>query len=202
MTDPQVEEIYAFARDSFRGGQRDFQIQAYPFRMTPANLARYRNDPNMKFWRMLKEGYDHFEMTGQPPKVDVCAKRYVFNSVTVDGVSFNPTGECPQMSVPDPIRLAVQDKMQKDEAKTQIIVAKLEAEEARKARRAPRQEIADADIVVAGATPAEPTDGGATSPLPQAKPGGGTALTTAYVPATSDAPGPGGFLKRLIGKVF
>ncbi len=201
MTDEQIQEIYSLARLAFQGGQRAFQVQAYPFRMTPANLARNRNDPNMEFWRMLKEGYDHFEVTGQPPKVDVCAKRYVFNSVAVDGVSFNPTGECPQMSVPEPIRLAVQDKMDKDEAKTQIIVARLEAEEARKARRAPRQEIADTDIVVAGATPVEPADGGGTSPLPQAKPGG-TALTTAYVPATSDAPGPGGFLKRLIGKVF
>ncbi len=49
MTDEQVEEIYAFARDAFRGGQREFQIQAFPFRMTPENMARYRNDPNYPF---------------------------------------------------------------------------------------------------------------------------------------------------------
>ena len=30
---------------------------------------------------MLKEGYDHFEITKVPPKVDVCEKRYVFNQV-------------------------------------------------------------------------------------------------------------------------
>ena len=32
-----------------------FQVQAYPFRMTPANFAE-RNNPNVPFWRMLKEG--------------------------------------------------------------------------------------------------------------------------------------------------
>ena len=34
----------------------------------------------MAFWQMLKVGYDHFEVTRQPPKVDVCNKRYVFNA--------------------------------------------------------------------------------------------------------------------------
>ena len=79
MTDAQIEQIYAFGRDAFQGGQTEFQIQAFPFRMTAANMARYRNDPNYEFWKMLKEGYDHFEITKVPPKVDVCEKRYVFN---------------------------------------------------------------------------------------------------------------------------
>jgi L,D-transpeptidase catalytic domain len=43
MTDEQVGEIYWLARDSFTGGRTSFQIQAYPFRLTPANLARHRN---------------------------------------------------------------------------------------------------------------------------------------------------------------
>ena len=63
MTDEQIGEIYSLARESFIGGQQSFQIQAYPFRMTPANIAKHRNNPNMPFWRMLKEGYDHFEVT-------------------------------------------------------------------------------------------------------------------------------------------
>ena len=49
MTDEQVSEIYALARESFFGGQRSFQVQAYPFRMTPANLAKHRDNPNMPF---------------------------------------------------------------------------------------------------------------------------------------------------------
>jgi murein L,D-transpeptidase YafK len=69
MTDEQIEQIYAFGRDAFRGGQREFQIEAFPFRMTAANMARYRKDPNYAFWKMLKEGYDYFEITKVPPKV-------------------------------------------------------------------------------------------------------------------------------------
>ena len=87
MTDAQIEQIYAFGRDAFQGGQTEFQIQAFPFRMTAANMARYRNDPNFEFWKMLKEGYDQFEITKVPPKVDVCEKRYVFNQVPEGGAT-------------------------------------------------------------------------------------------------------------------
>ncbi|HEV2506284.1 MAG TPA: murein L,D-transpeptidase family protein [Mesorhizobium sp.] len=106
MNDPQIEEIYAFARDAFKGGQTEFQIQAYPFRMTAANMARYRSDPNYEFWKMLKVGYDNFEITKVPPKVDVCEKRYVFNQVAPDGQKFNPTGACPISTTPDPLKVA------------------------------------------------------------------------------------------------
>ncbi|MGN6450027.1 MAG: hypothetical protein ACTHLK_15815 [Brucella intermedia] len=95
MTDEQVAEIYAFGRDAFKGGQRDFQIQAFPFRMTAANMARYKSDPNYSFWKMLKQGYDAFETTKVPPKVDVCEKRYVFNVSTPDGQPLSPTDACP-----------------------------------------------------------------------------------------------------------
>ncbi|WP_211596710.1 L,D-transpeptidase family protein [Phreatobacter stygius] len=81
MTDEAIAEVYALARDALQGGQESFQVQAYPFRMTPRNLARHRNNPNMAFWRNLKEGYDHFEVTRQEPQVDVCERRYVFNAV-------------------------------------------------------------------------------------------------------------------------
>jgi murein L,D-transpeptidase YafK len=42
MTDERMGEIYSLARDSLLGGRPSFQIQAYPFRLTPANLARHR----------------------------------------------------------------------------------------------------------------------------------------------------------------
>jgi hypothetical protein len=106
MTDEQVEEIYAFGRDAFKGGQTEFQIQAYPFRMTPANMARYKNDPNYAFWRNLKEGYDHFELTKVPPKVDVCEKRYVFNLAVEPGQKLSPTGPCPSAAQPEALQTA------------------------------------------------------------------------------------------------
>ena len=49
--------------------------------MTPVNMAKHRNNPNMPFWKMIKEGYDHFEVTQQEPKVDFCEKKYVFDAV-------------------------------------------------------------------------------------------------------------------------
>ena len=80
MTDEQIAEIYSVGRESFFGGQRAFQLQAYPFRMTPANLAKHRNNPNMPFWKMIKQGWDHFEVTRHEPKVDFCEKKYVFDA--------------------------------------------------------------------------------------------------------------------------
>ncbi len=88
MTDERIADIYALAREAFKGGQKSFQIQAFPFRMTPENMASYRDDPNIEFWRMLKEGSDHFEITHVPPKVNVCDKHYVFNQIAEDEKDF------------------------------------------------------------------------------------------------------------------
>lgn len=78
MTDTQIAEIYALAREAFAGGQQAFQFQAYPFRMTAENMVKYRSDPNIGFWRQLKEGSDRFEATEEEPVVSVSAGRYVF----------------------------------------------------------------------------------------------------------------------------
>ncbi len=118
MTDEQIAEIYALARESFFGGQRAFQIQAFPFRMTPTNMAKHRNNPHMPFWKMLKEGYDHFEVTRAEPKVDVCEKRYVFNAGQADGAdapNFSPRAQCPIYEVPREIAAKVAEKQKKDE---------------------------------------------------------------------------------------
>src|ERR1700692_1701147 len=61
MTDAQIAEIYALTRASFAGGQHAIQMQSYPFHMSAQNLAKYRLDPNMPFWRELKKGDAHFE---------------------------------------------------------------------------------------------------------------------------------------------
>ncbi|MEZ5810417.1 MAG: murein L,D-transpeptidase family protein [Rhizobiaceae bacterium] len=106
MTDEQVGEIYAFARDAFRGGQTAFQVQAFPFRMTADNMARYRGDSNFAFWQMLKEGYDHFEITKVPPKVDICNRRYVFNRIAEEGTAFSAASACPPTTQPENLSLA------------------------------------------------------------------------------------------------
>ncbi len=127
MNDPEIEEIYSLARESFRGGQRTFQVQAYPFRMTPENMVRHKNDKNMPFWRMLKVGSDHFELTGKPPKVDVCEKRYVFNAqFTNANRAPRANGRCPDYEVPMPIARAVAAKEQSDQQAMRVIIAKME----------------------------------------------------------------------------
>lgn len=131
MTDENIQEIYTLGRLAFQGGQRDFQVQAFPFKMTPENLARYRDDPNIDFWMMLKEGYDHFEVTGQPPKVNVCENRYIFNSTPADGRSFNPSGQCPPMSMPESIRIAVADKAARDNEQMLQIASRMDEREGR-----------------------------------------------------------------------
>jgi murein L,D-transpeptidase YafK len=113
MTDEQIQEIYALGRDSFLGGQKSFQVQAYPFRMTPLNMARHRNSPHMAFWRMIKEGNDHFEATRAEPHVDVCEKRYVFDARA--STPFHAREKCPAYEVPEAIASAVKAKETSDE---------------------------------------------------------------------------------------
>lgn len=76
MGDDGMREIYALAREAFAGGQRSFQVQALPFRMTEANLRRHRDNPNMAFWLSLKEGSDRFEQTLMEPQIRVRHGRY------------------------------------------------------------------------------------------------------------------------------
>ena len=97
MTDGVVEEIYILAREALAGGQRSFQVQAYPFRMTKANMAKHKDDKWYGFWQNLKEGYDYFEISHLPPKVDVCDKRYLINAAFVGGATPNPAGSLPRI---------------------------------------------------------------------------------------------------------
>jgi murein L,D-transpeptidase YafK len=128
MTDEQISEIYALGRESFFGGQKSFQFQAYPFRMTPINLARHRNSPHMAFWKMIKEGNDAFEVTRQEPKVDFCEKKYVFDAVKAPDAKrepvFEASAKCPAYVVPDEVAQAIREKQDADQAEFDKLVAK------------------------------------------------------------------------------
>lgn len=90
MTDEAISEVYAVAREAFAGGQRSFQFQSYPFRMTAENLAKHRADPHISFWKNLKEGSDQFEVAKREPTWAVVGGRYAFNeadSTTVAAVA-------------------------------------------------------------------------------------------------------------------
>jgi len=115
MTDEQVADIYAIARDSFAGGQREIQLQSYPFHMTAENMAKFRLDPNIDFWKNLKDGSDHFEVTKNEPSVLVCGKHYVFDATTKDEVKGSEP--CPALKRDDSVEALVAEKVDKDDAK-------------------------------------------------------------------------------------
>jgi murein L,D-transpeptidase YafK len=128
MTDEQISEIYSLGRESFFGGQKSFQLQAYPFKMTPANMAKHRNNPNMPFWKMIKEGNDHFEVTRQEPKVDFCEKKYVFDAIRAPGATRDPVFEalskCPAYAMSDEVADAVREKQATDLVETARLIAR------------------------------------------------------------------------------
>jgi hypothetical protein len=124
MTDESAGEIFALARDAFKGGQRNFQVQAFPFHMTAENMAKHADNPNMDFWRMLKVGYDSFEITKTPPKVDVCDKHYVFDA-DAGTATFDASRKCPAYKVPELIASALAKKQAADDVTFKATLASL-----------------------------------------------------------------------------
>jgi murein L,D-transpeptidase YafK len=114
MTNEQMDEIYAVMREAFQGGQKVVQFQSYPFRMTAENLAKFRNDPNMPYWKNLKEGSDRFEVTKREMAVNYCGTRYTFGANDAPGC-----GE----TITDPDAAAVAAKAREDETKVASLIA-------------------------------------------------------------------------------
>ncbi len=77
MTNGVIAEVWQLVTAALAGGQKRFQVQAFPFRMTEASLATRPEGENTAFWRSLKAGYDLFETDRVPPRVSVCGKSYV-----------------------------------------------------------------------------------------------------------------------------
>ena len=123
MTDKQIEEIYAVARDSFAGGQRQIQMQSMPFRMTAENMAKLRLDPNMPFWKEIKRGADYFEVTKQETPVGVCAKHYVFGATPKTG-RFDALSPCPGLNTNKDVEVAIANKEAVDDREMAELVAK------------------------------------------------------------------------------
>lgn len=123
MTDDGVSEIYAMAREALAGGQQGFQVQALPFRMTPANLALHRNNPNMPYWRNLKEGTDLFAITRQPPNVTACGGRYRFTHGSQSASDLaDPLAPCP-IAAPSPIEPLIASRQAQDEQAVALLSA-------------------------------------------------------------------------------
>ena len=77
MTDALMEEIYGLTREALKAGQPNFQLQAFPFRMTDARMAQLKSNKWYGYWKTLKQGYDYFEKYRLPPNITICERRYV-----------------------------------------------------------------------------------------------------------------------------
>ena len=125
MTDQQIAEIYAIARESFSGGQKSIQMESLPFRMNAENLAKHRLDPNIGFWKQLKEGSDHFEVTKLEPKVAVCNRRYVFNAESANpSQTLEATNICPPLKEDEGVKREVVAKQAHDNQQVADLVSK------------------------------------------------------------------------------
>ena len=122
MTDQQIAEIYALTREAFGGGQKAVQMQSLPFRMNAQNFASFRADENLPFWKNLKEGADHFEVTKREPQVAVCGRKYVFNATPKDGARFDASAACPLVQRDEAIVSAVSAKAHADEQQVATLV--------------------------------------------------------------------------------
>lgn len=97
MTNPVMKEIWEIVTAAFKGGQKRFAVQAFPFRMTERNMRVYSNKSWAPFWQNLKAGYDLFEQSQVPPKVYVCNKTYKFKpgQMNEKNQDYNLKKQCP-----------------------------------------------------------------------------------------------------------
>ncbi|HVX36445.1 MAG TPA: murein L,D-transpeptidase family protein [Hyphomicrobium sp.] len=90
MTNRQMAEIWQLVTAALGNGQKRFQVQVYPFRMSDAAMAEHVQDPDVAFWRNLKAGNDLFEGSSVPPKVSVCNGRYRFEAGEIGTADSDP----------------------------------------------------------------------------------------------------------------
>jgi hypothetical protein len=93
------------------------------FTRSPAirSPAANRLDPNIDFWKNLKDGSDHFEVTKNEPSVLVCGKHYVFDATTKDEITGSEA--CPALKRDESVEALVAEKEHKDEIKVAELAA-------------------------------------------------------------------------------
>lgn len=129
MTNPVMEEIFTLSEAALASGQDTLPIHIFPFRMTEEKLAAQNTNQWSEFWRNLKQAYDSFERTRQPPHVSVCGRRYMVRDGSQDSAAPSSPrrmiklarmmrgerpvlpGECPQESTPTPEAIAAASRI-------------------------------------------------------------------------------------------
>lgn len=80
MNDFRIEEIYTIVDAAMSGGQEQFAVHIFPFRMTWDKMAKNADSPWIPFWENLKQGYDYFQGHRNPPMVTVEKQQYAFHT--------------------------------------------------------------------------------------------------------------------------
>jgi hypothetical protein len=120
MTDEQIAGDLCSRAQILLWRSKSFQIQAYPFRMTPLNMAKHHNSPHVAFWKMIKQGYDHFEGYSNGAEGRRVREAVLFNAESRG--KFVSTEKCPAYRVPQAIASAVRDKQRRDDIQTAELI--------------------------------------------------------------------------------
>ena len=139
MTDDGIAEIYALARETFKGGNPSFQLQIFPFRMTPAKLAQQAEQRASELLEGHQGRLRPVRADRTPPVWDVCERQYIFNPSSGGG-ALNAMGPCPAVVQ----NAALTAKQQADEAALSTAIESEAEKAAREALAAQRQAEADA----------------------------------------------------------
>jgi len=96
MTNEVNAELYDLVAAALSRGAASVPVHVFPFRMTAENIAAQPVGRWNGFWDDLRQGYESFERTRQPPRISVCQKRYRVDDAspfvrTPDGIE-----RCPQ----------------------------------------------------------------------------------------------------------
>ncbi|WP_417583574.1 L,D-transpeptidase family protein [Pelagibacterium sp.] len=150
MEDDQIAEIYALARESFTGGNRSFEVQIFPFRMTPDNMAKHQSSEHIDFWNNIKQGYDFFEVANTPPSWDVCDGRYVFRQPSAVNATASMAGSCQAVVADASIVSAFQARQSADAAAIQSAIGRIADSEVAAAEAERRRLNAEAEMAARG----------------------------------------------------
>ncbi|NKI34510.1 murein L,D-transpeptidase [Wenzhouxiangella sp. XN79A] len=71
ITDYYMEQLWVLVEAAFENGQDAVDVQVFPFRMTPDNLARHARSPHRDFWAMLEPLDRYFDDHGFSPRIDL-----------------------------------------------------------------------------------------------------------------------------------
>ena len=77
MGDNYIEEIYALIVMAFKQGQKNIEVNIFPFALEDEYLDAMKDEKWYSFWKDLQPGYHYFNQHKKPPKVSVKNKRYV-----------------------------------------------------------------------------------------------------------------------------